>query len=87
MKYLINLWLPSMCHSEFGPLTLYALLVVAWADLRATPSGSTLRMLALTLPLGTCKPRKLYHLLIKVSPCYIRDDTLEELQKSKEKEG
>lgn len=55
LPYLINLWLPSMCQSEFGPATWYFLLSTFFLsnDLKAHPAGSTRMQESLTRCLVT----------------------------------
>ena len=47
--YRISLWLPSMCHTELGPATVYARRRMPTAVLVAHPAGSTRAMLSRTL--------------------------------------
>ena len=54
IRHRISLSLPSMCHREFGPATLYTLRRIVFRWRNWTLAGSTLCRDALTRSLGTC---------------------------------
>ena len=66
--YLDSFKFESMCHTEFGPATVYVLRDIAIVVLIATPPGSTLNILSRTLQRCTWCPREKSRALTALGP-------------------